>query len=402
MSLQVTTAPPVSGQVERYRVILAGMCALILTVGFARFGYTPLLPVMRAEAGLSAMDGGWLATLNYGGYISGALIASTIGDLRLKFLFYRIGLVVAVLSTGLMGFTQDVWLWAGLRFVSGMSSTAGLLLASGLVLNWLIRKGHKSELGLHFAGVGIGLALTGLIAEVMAGALSWDEQWMAMGLLAAVFFLPAWAWMPEPDPLKDKATLAVPRAPGRMWMWLLIAAYFCAGFGYVISATFIVAILEKLPLLSGQGNMIWIIIGLAALPSCFLWDKIARATGEIPALILAFVLEIFSILLPAFSDGTFANILGAVLYGGTFIGIVSLTLSLIGRCFPLNPAKAMARLTLSYGVAQILAPALAGYLATHHGTYRDSLSVAAWVMGAGTVFLLLLWMQNRKDVRTLG
>lgn len=61
-------------------MILAGIGALILTVGLARFAYTPLLPVMQAEAGLTALAGGWLATFNYAGYISGALLAATISD----------------------------------------------------------------------------------------------------------------------------------------------------------------------------------------------------------------------------------------------------------------------------------------------------------------------------------
>jgi MFS family permease len=86
-----------------------------------------------------------------------------------------------------------------------------------------------------------------------------------------------------------------------------------------------------------------------------------------------------------------------VLYGGTFVGIVSLTLSIIGRCFPANPAKAMARLTLSYGVAQIVAPAMAGYIATATGSYRGALFVAAWVMAAGMLFLIALQRQAQPE-----
>ena len=109
----------------RLRVIFAGISALILTVGLARFAYTPMLPVMREQAGLSYLAGGWLAAFNYAGYIAGALVAATTADLGRKFHYYRIGLVAAVLTTAAMGLTQDAALWALLRFVSGMSSTAG-------------------------------------------------------------------------------------------------------------------------------------------------------------------------------------------------------------------------------------------------------------------------------------
>ena len=156
-----------AGPGARWRVILAGIGALVLTVGLARFAYTPLLPVMQAEAGLTALAGGWLATFNYAGYISGALLAATISDLSRKFQQYRIGLVLALLSTGAMGLTDDIYLWVALRFVSGVSSTAGLLIASGPVLNWLMRHGHRPELGLHFAGIGLGIVVSGLAVAAM-------------------------------------------------------------------------------------------------------------------------------------------------------------------------------------------------------------------------------------------
>jgi len=391
------TAPSdTASAADRYRVIFAGICALILTVGLARFAYTPMLPIMRSEAGLSDLAGGWLATFNYAGYITGALVAATISDLGRKFQLYRLGLVVAVASTLAMGLTQDVTVWAVLRFVSGLSSTAGLLLASGLVLNWLMRRGHRPELGLHFIGLGGGIVVSGLAVAAMVGNLSWQGQWISLGLLGIAFFLPAWFWLPAPTAFQAQAQTATP-APSRRWMALLIAAYFCAGFGYVISATFIVAIVEKLPMLAGKGGWVWVIVGVAAAPACFLWDRIAAGLGQVPALLLGYGLQTVSIILPAVSDGTLANLVSAVLYGSTFVGIVSLTLSLIGRCFPANPAKAMARLTLSYGVAQIVAPAMSGYIATATGSYRGALYVAAVVMVVGMGFLVALKRQQEKE-----
>ncbi len=372
---------------HRLRVIFAGVCALILTVGLARFAYTPMLPIMRAQAGLSYLAGGWLATFNYAGYIAGALLAASLSDLQRKYRLYRIGLVVAVASTAAMGLTDDLVLWAVLRFLSGFSSTAGLLIASGLVLNWLMRQGHRPELGLHFTGLGLGIVVSGLAVAAMVGRLSWEHQWLGLGLLGLLFFLPAWGWLPAPAPLGQGQGMGAAAPPSRRWMGLLIGAYFCAGFGYVVSATFIVAILEKLPLLAGKGGWVWVVVGLAAAPSCFVWDRLAARLGQIPALLLGYGLQVLSILLPVVSADPTLNLLSTMLYGGTFVGIVSLTLSLIGRCFPENPAKAMARLTLSYGVAQIVAPAMAGYIAAATGSYQGALVVAAGVMGVGMVLL---------------
>ncbi|MEN3371600.1 YbfB/YjiJ family MFS transporter [Dechloromonas sp. ZS-1] len=159
---------------------------------------------------------------------------------------------------------------------------------------------------------------------------------------------------------------------------------------FVISATFIVAILEKLPLFTGKGGWVWVVVGIAATPSSFAWDRIARAIGQIPALLLAYGLQTVSIILPVLTNSSSLNLFSAILFGGTFVGIVSLTLTLIGRCFPENPAKAMARLTLSYGVAQIVAPAMAGYIAAVSGSYERALIIAASVMVAGMFLLVAL------------
>ena len=173
-------------------------------------------------------------------------------------------------------------------------------------------------------------------------------------------------------------------------MNILIAAYFCGGFGFVVSATFIVAILEKLPLLSGIGSWIWVLIGLAAAPSTFLWDRVAAKMGQIPALLLAYGLQVISVILPVITTDVSLNILSGILYGNTFVGIVSLALSLVGRSFPNNPAKAMARLTLSYGAAQIIAPAMAGYIANATGSYNGALVITAIILIIGMGLLQTL------------
>ncbi|HEX4857224.1 MAG TPA: YbfB/YjiJ family MFS transporter, partial [Limnobacter sp.] len=132
----------------------------------------------------------------------------------------------------------------------------------------------------------------------------------------------------------------------------------------------------------------------AAMPSTFIWDRVARVAGIFETLVMAYSLQIVSILLGAFLDGYWANMLSAALFGGTFAGIVNLTLSIAGRRFPVNPGKAMARMTVAYGVSQIAAPALAGVIAEKTGTYRGSLYLAAAVMLAGVVMVWLLKKQG--------
>ena len=150
-------------QIQRFKVMGAGIFSLLLALGIARFAYTPLLPLMQQQAGLGLAEGGWLAAINYAGYLSGALIASLISDLHLKDRLYRIGMVVAIASTLMMGLTTDLWVWLASRYLAGLASAAAMLLGTGLILNWLMRHNHRPELGIHFSGIGLRIAGAGSV-----------------------------------------------------------------------------------------------------------------------------------------------------------------------------------------------------------------------------------------------
>lgn len=377
---------------QRIQVLSAGILSLILTMGIARFAYTPILPLMQQQAGLGMDQGGWLAAVNYMGYLSGALIASLISDLVLKDRLYRAGLVVAVLSTIGMGLTTDLYLWALMRYLAGLTSAAGLLLGSGLILNWLIRHNHRSELGIHFAGIGLGIAFCALAVEWMTLWLDWREQWLLFSLAGIVLLIPAWRWLPPPDTtgLTRTGGLMKDNPPSNIFMGLFMAAYFCAGMGYVISTTFIVAIVDQLPGLGGQGALVFMAMGIGAAPACIIWDLIARRTGELNALVLASGLQILGILLPILDNSLWASVTGSVLFGATFVGIVSLVLTMAGRYFPTRPAKMMGKMTLSYGVAQIIGPAITGWLSRTSGSYVEGLYMAAGFMVMGTLLMFSL------------
>lgn len=385
-------------QQERLRVLGAGIFSLLLALGVARFAYTPLLPLMQQQAGLGVADAGWLAAINYGGYLSGALLASLISDLVVKDRLFRLGMLLAVASTAMMGLTTDPWLWAVSRFVAGLSSAAAMLFGTGLILNWLIRHNHRSELGIHFAGIGLGIAGCAAAVAVMQHWLDWRQQWFALTVIGALLAVPALRWLPPPDTsgLTRSGEKLQDNPPSPLFLRLFMAAYFCAGVGYVISATFIVAIVDRLPGLAGSGTLVFLALGLAAAPACIVWDFIARRTGELNALILAALLQIAGILLPL-AGGLLPALAGAMLFGGTFIGMVSLVLTMAGRYYPTRPAKMMGKMTLSYGVAQILGPAITGWLAAGRaGDYGVGLLLAAGVMLLGSALLFALkWVQRR-------
>ena len=376
---------------QRYKVLTAGVLNLILVMGISRFAYTPLLPAMLENTELGAAEGGWLAAINYLGYLCGALIASMISDLELKDRLYRIGLFLAVVTTAGMGLTDNFWLLSILRFLAGLSCAAGMLIGSGLVLNWLMRNNHRSELGIQFSGVGLGMVLCAAAVELMNTVLDWREQWLVLTAIGAVILIPALGWLPRPVPVpvgfSQKSMEDSP--PSAAFMRLFAIAYFCAGVGYVVSATFIVALVDELPGLEGKGVWAFLVMGLAASPSAMLWDLIARRIGNLNAMIVASLLQAVGILLPIIEPNLVLTMLGAILFGGTFVGIVCLVLTMAGRFYPSRPAKFMGKMTIFYGIAQIIAPAMTGLLREFNGDYAAGLYTAAAAMMVASAVLLM-------------
>ena len=381
---------------QRFKVLLAGVFSQLLCIGVARFAYTPLLPVMQQQSWIGDADGGWLAALNYAGYMLGALLAATVRSIRVKDTLYRLCLVLAVLTTAGMALTEHFWLWAGLRFLAGFSSSGAMLLASGLIMHWLLQHRQRVELGIHFAGLGLGIVLAAVAVELMlALSMEWRAQWWGFSALAAGLLVPAWRWLPRPSPAVPGISVSeglVANPPTPTFMRWMLAAYFCAGYGYVISATFIVTIVEREPLLVGAGNWTFALVGLAAAPAVMLWDLIARRIGYLGALIVAMGLQVIGIVLPAVTTSLAAVLLSAVLYGGTFLGCVSLVLTMAGRLYPASPARLMGKMTLAYGCAQILAPAFTGMLAEATGHYSVGLWLAGGFVALGA--LLLVWLRR--------
>jgi len=375
-------------------VLASGIFALVLTMGVARFAYTPMLAYMQAQTGMGDALAGWLAGWNYLGYLSGVLLVSRLKDLMLKDRLYRLGLVLAVVTTAMMALAESPLLWGVSRYLAGLSTAAGLMLGSGLILNWLLRHGHRAELGLHFSGLGLGIVLGALLVELTAPVLDWRGQWWLLTGAGALLLVPAWRWLPRPDigPPLAPHQVDAGNEPGPLWLWLLQGAYLCAGFGYAINATFTVLITEQQPALSGQGGLMWLLVGLAAAPAPILWDRVARRLGYLPTLGIAYVLQIIGILLPVLSGSLAAAIASSLLFGVTFIGIVSLVLTMVGLRYPAHPAQIMARLTLGYGIAQIVAPVVAGELAERTGTFDGSLVMMAAIMAIGLASLVAMGM----------
>jgi MFS family permease len=386
-----------------FRVYFAGICSLIVTAGVARFSYSLLIPIMQEGAALTDSGAGWLATTNFMGYMSGVFLAASMHKLQHKYHLHRLYLVLSVLTSVAMISTTDMVTWAVLRFVAGTCASGGFIIASGLILKWLVTNNYRPELGIHFAGVGIGIIITSLLVEAMLTiSANWQDQWLALAVMAAIVAIPAWLWMPRPVTDNNKHDTVKDNPPTKTFNSFMMLAYFCAGYGYAVSSTFIVDLVERTEGLQGQGGFVFLLIGFSATPASLIWDRVARKTGYLKALLAAYTLNAIGIILPALNDSFTTVILSAILFGGTFVACVSLVLTMAGKFYPSNPAKFMGKMTLAYGAAQIIAPVTTGYIVEAFSRYDIGLYLSAFVVMVGTLFLFVLLSLESRPVKNIN
>nr|WP_316785119.1 YbfB/YjiJ family MFS transporter [Streptomyces sasae] len=112
-------------------IALRGAAALAASNGVGRFVYTPILPLMHDQAGLSATSGANLAAANYVGYLAGSFAPRLVRSR----LVMRASMIVMAVSLALMPLMQDVTLWSGLRLIAGFTSALAFAHAVGALLS---------------------------------------------------------------------------------------------------------------------------------------------------------------------------------------------------------------------------------------------------------------------------
>jgi predicted MFS family arabinose efflux permease len=346
------------------KVLAAGICALVIGMGVGRFAYTPLLPALQQAAGMGSHAAGILASINYIGYLIGALAAAALPRHWSRLALFRGALLVSIAATVLMALAPDPRLWALSRLIAGIASAAVLILSSEIVVRVLRRHGRPALVGVHFAGVGLGIALTGIVTALLGDRLGWAGGWIVLAALSLVLAPLCWRWLIPPA---DDSVAAAGSAPASTASWLpvvsLAFAYFCEGAGYIVTGTFLVAIVKMMPALADVAPWFWVAVGLAGAPSAMLWSRIGARVGLLPALVLAHLVQAVGIVAPVWSDAPAVVLLAAILFGATVVGITAMVVAYAGRVGGANAGRMIGILTASFSVGQIVGPIVAGMLA---------------------------------------
>jgi predicted MFS family arabinose efflux permease len=368
-------------------IALGGMLALAAGMGIGRFVYTPILPDMAAALGLSSAAAGLLASANFLGYLAGALLVALPHLGRGRRWWFLGGLAASAASTAAMAMTEAMPAFLLLRFIGGVASAFVLVLGSALVLDRLATLQTPSRAALHFAGVGVGIAVSALLVDALhAGDAGWQTLWWASGAVSSLT-IPVVAWL-----VSETAPAAVPRSAGQRHPPLprgLAALTLCHGlfgFGYVVTATFLVAVVRGTLHSAGLEAAVWLVVGLSAAPSTALWGWIGNRSGALRAYSFACLLEALGVAAGGIWPTAVGVSLAALLLGGTFMGITALGFAAARALGPHQQHRCFAIITAGFGLGQIIGPSVAGVLMDRtHGFAAPSLLAAGAVTMAAAI-----------------
>ena len=352
--------------------------ALAAGMGIGRFVYTPVLPLMEAQAGLTPSAGAALATANYSGYLVGALAGIAIPGVMRSAATMRISLLALTVTLALMPVASNETSWGVLRFIAGVTSALVFVLAVGAMHSHL--GGQAAHLsGWAFGGIGAGIALSGLVVLILRSMSTWESVWWAAALLTAICTFAAWTLTPQPRATAAAGERRKSPEQGVRSFGALFVSYLLEGVGYIIAGTFLVAAIDRTAgNIAGSGA--WVLVGLAALPSGPLWASLGRRWSGPILLVIALTVQAVGIALPAAADGVWPALVSAFLFGGTFLGISQMSLA-IGA--DLQIPRAVAILTSGYSLGQIVGPLVVTPLLSDG--YHLALLVAAGIVLAAAL-----------------
>ncbi|WP_338475405.1 YbfB/YjiJ family MFS transporter [Pseudomonas khavaziana] len=365
--------------------LLASFIALMMAMGIGRFALTPQMPHLLSEGQIDLTGAGLIAAANYLGYFVGAvdsIFARSHQHVRGR--LYG-GLWLCVLLTLASYWANGFWPHLLLRFGTGVASAWVLVMITSLSQPLAIAAGRPRLGALIFAGPGLGILLTGLLAlgSNLRGQSS-ATLWLIYGVVALLMLLAILAFLPKPTLAPAQATSAGNNGSIAHLCWI----YFLYGLGYIIPATFLSQMASAQFKGAWQADLFWPCFGLAAalgVAVASLRRKDPHTTRHwLMATLWLQAAGVFACLL----GNSWGLALGVLLCGAPFLACMQLVMARLREVAPHGYQRSTGLLTASFAIGQLSGPLLASVSSHLSGGLQPALAIAGTgLLLAGSVLI---------------
>lgn len=335
--------------------IFAGLCASLVSIGLARFAYTPLIPSLIEAHWFSANDVVYLGAANLVGYLVGALLGRPMAHRLTNRNALRLMMLAVTGAFFACAFPLSVTWYFAWRLLSGIAGGAIMVLVAATVLPHVpaARKGLAS--GAIFLGIGLGIAGSGTIVPPLL-SLGLQATWLGLGALSLV--LTGLSWFGWPQDTAHVAASAAPDAPMPAAVFRLFAQYAFMAAGLVPAMVFLVDYVARgLGAGAHVGALVWVMYGLGAIIGPVSYGFLADHLGARRSIRLVLFVQAIALGLLAISQTFMALALLAVVIGSFPPGIVPLALARVHELVPNHHRQQLAwsRATVSFATFQAVA-----------------------------------------------
>jgi MFS family permease len=389
-------------------IAVAGLLSLAIAMGIGRFAFTPLLPMMLHDGVVDLPAASWLATANYVGYLLGALACTVQPMLWRRWgraplvhtSLVRMGLVATVLLTLGMALPWSA-AWVLWRALAGMASAVVFVYVSGWCLARLSAMGAPSLAGIIFVGPGLGITVSGVAATAMvANDVRAATAWAGFAVLAVALTALAWPRLTGVVPAPTDSSAEV-TPPPRSTLAAFTLAYGLAGFGYIVTATFLPVIARQALPGSIWPDLFWPIFGMGVAGGALITVRLPTLWDRRRLLMASYAMQAVGVLLSVWWPTLAGFAVGSLLLGLPFTAITLFAMQEARRLWPHNNSTFIGLLTASYGLGQILGPPMVAWLLQRSQSaavgFQTSLMVAAGALVLGMV--IYAGLERRTPLR---
>jgi predicted MFS family arabinose efflux permease len=370
------------------RLILTLSLAATVGLGIGRFAYALVLPDMRDSLHWSYSAAGFMNTINAAGYLAGALLASRLIRRFGWSAAVRWGTLVSLAALALCAITGNFIVLSFARLLGGFAAAASFVAGGALAAQIAQSYPERASflLSLFYAGPGLGILASGLIAPFVlqaCGAGSWWVVWWALTALSVPLTVPLLLTRIESKAgMTDSAAASFSLWPVAIYL----IGYFLFGAGYIAYMTFMIAYVRDL----GGGALaqaaFWSLIGLSAFATPWVWrGTLALDRGGLATAIVLAVNAIGAAL-PILGHSTPWLALSAIIFGVAFFAVAGSTTAFVRLNYPPSawPA-AIAAMTIAFGIGQTLGPFVVGAVTDALGSLTYALDISAMMLVLGVI-----------------
>ncbi|WP_064119617.1 MFS transporter [Pseudomonas fluorescens] len=370
--------------------------ALMMAMGIGRFALTPQMPHLLSEGQIDLTAAGLIAAANYLGYLLGAVDAMFAHRPQQVQRRLHGGLWLCVLLTLASFWANGFWSHLLLRFGTGVASAWVLVMITSLSQPLAAAAGRPRLGALVFAGPGLGIFLTGLLALVSHLLQQTSATlWLIYAAAALVMMLGVWRLLPQSVAAKTVAVEAASssnRGIGR-----LAVIYALYGIGYIIPATFLAQMANAQFHGQWQADLFWPCFGLGAALGVLLVSLRRHDPQTTRHWLMATLwLQAAGVFACLLGSGLGLG-LGVLLCGTPFLACMQLVMQRSRELAPHATQRNAGMLTACFAVGQLSGPLLAA-LSSH---FSGGLQPALVIAGCGLLIAGGLTMHSPSAGRAL-